>query len=97
MPVAAIDFFHHDFDHGNAVLLRPATALPEALSRRPQKAGRTAKPLRQLFKEAVEPILIDRLPLATLWEQDLQEVRDADAHEARRCRMPPSQLSAGYA
>jgi len=63
LPVATVDFFHHDFDHGNAVLLCPAAAPPEALSRRPQKAGRAAEPLRQLFKEAVEPILMIGCPL----------------------------------
>ena len=72
----------------------PPAALPQALSRRPQKAGRAAEPVRQLFEEAVEPVLTDRLPLAGLfWEQDLHEVRDAGAHDARRCRIPPSHLS----
>ena len=82
MPVVAIDFFHHDFDHGNAVLLCPSTALPEALSRRPQKAGRTAKPLRQLLRKPSNHPYRSAAPCRSLWEQDLHEVRDADAHEA---------------
>ena len=72
----------------------PPAALPQALSRRPQKAGRAAEPVRQLFEEAVEPVLTDRLPLAGLfWEQDLHEVSVAGAHGALRGRMPPGQLS----
>jgi len=63
LPVATVDFFHHDFDHGNAVLLCPAAALPQALSRRPQKAGRAAEPLRQLFKEPSNKSLSIGCPL----------------------------------
>jgi hypothetical protein len=34
-PEGRVEAVHHDFDHGNAVFLRPTAALPEVLSRGP--------------------------------------------------------------
>ena len=68
----------HDFYYGDAVFLGRAAALPETLSRRPQKAGRAAKLFGQLFQEAVEPVLADRLAVAGFFRQeDLHEMGGA--------------------
>ena len=53
----------HHLDHSDAVFLGRAAALPQALSRGPQKTGRAAKLIRQLLQEPVEPFLTDGCPL----------------------------------
>ena len=51
------------------IFLGRAAALPQTLSRGPQKAGRAAELVRQLFEEAVEPVLADGLPVAGFFWQ----------------------------
>jgi hypothetical protein len=63
----------HDFYYGDAVFLGRAAALPETPTRRPQKAGRTAKLFGQVFQEAVEPVLADRLAVAGLPREKAHE------------------------
>ena len=52
-----------------------AAALPQALSRSSQKAGRAAEFIGQFFQKGVKPFLADGLPAAGLLRQEyLHEV-----------------------
>src|ERR1043166_1057341 len=64
-PVIRVDAPGHNLDDGDGVAFGLTTALPQALSGRSRKAGRSAELVRQFFQKAFEPLLPNRLGGAT--------------------------------
>ena len=58
-----VEALDHHLDHSDAIFFGRAAALPQTLSRGPQKARGAAELTRQLFEEPIEPFLADGPPL----------------------------------
>jgi hypothetical protein len=58
-----VEVLDHHLDHSDAIFFGRAAALPQTLSRGPQKARGAAELTRQLFEEPIEPFLADGPPL----------------------------------
>jgi hypothetical protein len=59
-----VEALDHHLDHSDAIIFGRAAALPQTLSRGPQKARGAAELTRELFEETIEPFLADGPPVA---------------------------------